>query len=109
MPSDAHQEAQGVVSHSVGSSLEVYAVGAEHARLLKALGTGKPLCLDLSQVHSCDVAGVQLLVSVAKSAAQGRRISLKCPVPECVNSSALAVGLSSDFLKGIPLHSPDKP
>jgi len=109
MPSDEHQEAKGLVSISMGASLEVFAISAEHERLVKALSTGKPLCLDLSQVQACDVAGVQLLVSLAKSADLGRQLSLKSPPPDCVRRSAQAVGLPPDFLSGIPLYSSQKP
>lgn len=108
MPSDAHNEAHGVVALAMGTSLEVFAIGAEHERLIKALSTGKPLCLDLSGVQACDVAGVQLLVSLVKTSDMSGRISLRCAPPDCVKRSAQAAGVPADFLAGIPLHSPDK-
>jgi anti-sigma B factor antagonist len=82
---------------SVDGELTVSAAAGIHASWLAALdgaAVGRALRLDLSAVAEIDSAGVQLLLSLTRSAAeQGRALALQAPsaaVVEALGSFGLA-------------------
>lgn len=78
----------------VESALTVYTVENLRSQLLEKLAQSDLLCLDLSQVDTCDCAGLQLLCSARKSAqAQDKGYNLvNCS--QAVLDLAQAIGLS---------------
>lgn len=65
-----------------------------HQFLGESLGRGPELVLDLTQVETCDTAGLQLICSLRKTAAlRGVRIRIAAMSP-AIEATATAVGLA---------------
>ncbi len=71
-------------------SMDIYAAGELHQRLLELLRTRQRLELDLSGVDEIDTSGVQLLMSTKRAAAaQGRALSLVAHSPAVLETLEL--------------------
>ncbi len=78
--------------------LTINSVEQLQAALALYASQNSSLELDLSNVDSCDAAGLQLLYSLRKSAADlGKQLSI-CAVSEPVTTLATALGLPIDSL-----------
>ena len=79
-------------------ALDLAHVGAVKDELLAVLAVGSPR-LDLSEVASCDLAGLQLLWAANASAvAHGHRFSVAAPSP-AVRAAAATFGLDLSELQ----------
>ncbi len=73
-----------------GTALDMDTVNELHGALMEALGQGKTLALDLSEVSSFDTAGLQLLCVVA-GAAKSRGVELQFCRPQESLTTAVRV------------------
>jgi anti-anti-sigma regulatory factor len=74
--------------------LSIGAAGALHKALDGYLGRGSDLVLDLSAVHECDTAALQLIYSLRRTASQRKqRFDIAVVSPE-IQNIATALGLA---------------
>lgn len=94
---DTHKK--GAVLQLKGN-LSIYEVTGIREELLAALAKQKSITVDLQQVEEWDVAGLQLLVSMRKSATDsGVSLSFANPPQQLCDTLPL-LGLASDFISG---------
>lgn len=80
-----------------GDSIDISVVAGFRTQLLEALGSGKSIELDASELERADTAGLQLLSAFIQEAdSQQQTITWKDPSPALCESAAL-LGLS-EFL-----------
>ena len=99
MKTKADAQKKGVVLQLKGN-LTIYEVQSIREELLAALGKKESITIDLQQVEEWDVAGLQLLASMAKSAADaGVSLCFASP-PQQLSDSLPLLGLGPDFFSG---------
>lgn len=76
--------------------LDISLVEELRTRLLELLESPEP-CLDLSELSSCDTAGLQLLLSAHRSAAAAGKTLRFAHPPSCLTALAAQLGLAAQF------------
>jgi len=81
----------------LGGALDIY--GAEQLReaLLARFREANEVVIGLGKVESCDTAGIQLLLSARRMAAEGGRALRFDDVPAAVRASCQCLGLPEDL------------
>lgn len=69
------------------------AASALHRQFAEYAGRGHDIVLDLSEVHACDTAGLQLICSLRATAAQAQRSFHIAALSPEIEEAAAAVGL----------------
>ena len=85
---------------SIKGPMSIYEVREIYGDLLKSFDEDGEIILDLSEVTSCDVAGIQLLYSAKRTAKEkGKRFSLSA-VSGAVLEEAARTGIELDLSEG---------
>ena len=80
------EEKGGGMTLKIAGSFSIYEATSHREALLAALTTHDDVVVDLNGVEACDVAGIQLLCSAGKTAADnGKRLSVTAAPPSVVN------------------------
>lgn len=85
----------------IDGALSIYEVAAIHKKLLQLLSEKATVNIDLGNVNSCDIAGIQLLLAAIKTGEEkGKRITI-LKVSEAIQETVRLVGVQQDILDGI--------
>lgn len=88
------------VTIKIDGSMSIYDVAGIHKKILTSFTENTTVNIDLSEVNSCDVAGIQLLLSAIKTGKEsGNRIILS-DISETIQQTARLVGVQQDMLCG---------
>lgn len=88
------------VTISISDSMSIYEATDIHKKLLNSLAEETTINIDLSEVKSCDVVGIQLLLSVIKTGkVKGKQITIS-NVSEAIQETSRLIGVPQEILYG---------
>ena len=89
----AGEQVESSAPLKIAGDLTIAAVAAQHALLARSVGQGSEVALDLSGIHECDTAGLQLIYSFRRTVLQrGERLRIVAVSLE-IQELAAALGL----------------
>ena len=84
----------------IAGTLDIYSADAFREELVRHVQARPSVALDLSAVEACDITGLQLLCSAAKTAAaDGKRFEIAA-VSTALTETRTALGFTAEQLSG---------
>lgn len=87
----------------LSGKLDIYAAGQLHAALIPRFAGGFNVELEMSDVQAIDIAGLQILVATAQSAAAAGRAFTVRGAPESLKACCDSIGLPTDIFSSTAL------
>ena len=84
----------------VSGPLTIYEASDIHKELLHSLAENNTINIDLGDVDSCDVAGIQLLISAIKTGEKEEKQITISNIPETFQTTASFAGLQYEIFNG---------
>lgn len=89
------------------TALDIYGSAEVRGLLIREIAARDEIALDLSQVESCDTAGVQVLLAARRTAQQSGKLLHITQISDAVIRTGESLGLSIAELKGSSQWNPN--
>lgn len=96
----AKKKKKTIAKRQIDGPLTIYQVGEIQERMIAALENNNGIELDLQNITECDMAGVQLLCSLKKSADKKDNRMIMSGVSQPVKDAFSRAGMNLDMIYG---------